>query len=290
MTPRRTEPAARLPADLAGPVDLALARSVETIPGEAALLGGSRHEPKWDGFRASILRGGDTARIWSRQRKDLTDRFPDIAAAGAGIARRLRVGRRYLRSQVTCSTRRGLADGRAWLSCWAALGFRVYDTAGEPMRVQRVAPLGAGEESRTVLGDDWRQVVPVEQFLSHLTDQGRSPNTVKAYEHDLKDYFEYLTGRGLGWDRLRYDELAAFKPWLRLPAAGRRGEISVLPATASVCSESTINRKLSAVTSFYDRHHEVPDRRQPCPRSLHRALLIGGGSVRAWRVSWIRTS
>jgi hypothetical protein len=43
-----------------------------------------------------------------------------------------------------------------------------------------------------------------------LTDQRRSPNTVKAYAHDLKDYLEYLTGRGLAWDRLRYDELAAF--------------------------------------------------------------------------------
>ncbi|QNE17433.1 hypothetical protein F1D05_05240 [Kribbella qitaiheensis] len=55
------------------------------------------------------------------------------------------------------------------------------------MWVQRVAPVGAGEESWTVLGDDWRQVVPDEQFLSHLTDQRRSPNTVKAYAHDLKD-------------------------------------------------------------------------------------------------------
>jgi integrase len=122
------------------------------------------------------------------------------------------------------------------------------------MRVQRVAPVEAGEESWTVLGDDWRPVVPIEHFLAHLTDQQRSPNTVKAYAHDLKDYFEYLTGRGLVWDRLRYDELAAFKPWLRLPPAARRGEISVLPATVSACSESTINRKLSAVTSFYEFH------------------------------------
>ena len=50
MAPRRTEPGARLPADLPGPVDLAQARSVETIPGESALPGGSRYEPKWDGF------------------------------------------------------------------------------------------------------------------------------------------------------------------------------------------------------------------------------------------------
>jgi integrase/recombinase XerD len=118
------------------------------------------------------------------------------------------------------------------------------------MRVQRVAGLDADEESWTVLGDDWLPVLPVEQFLSHLSDQRRSPNTVKAYAHDLKDYFDYLGWRGLTWDRLRYDELAAFKPWLRLPPAARRGEISVLPATVSACSESTINRKLAALTSF----------------------------------------
>jgi hypothetical protein len=50
MVPRRADGAARLPADLAGPIDLVLARSVETIPGEAALPGGSRYEPKWDGY------------------------------------------------------------------------------------------------------------------------------------------------------------------------------------------------------------------------------------------------
>ena len=37
----------------------------------------------------------------------------------------------------------------------------------------------------TVLGDDDVPVVPVERFLAYLTDIGRSPNTVKAYAHDL---------------------------------------------------------------------------------------------------------
>jgi hypothetical protein len=40
----------RLPPDLIGPVDLELARAVDTIPGEKALPGGSRYEPKFDGF------------------------------------------------------------------------------------------------------------------------------------------------------------------------------------------------------------------------------------------------
>jgi hypothetical protein len=41
---------AELGAGLSGPVDFVLARSVEAVPGERALPGGSRYEPKWDGF------------------------------------------------------------------------------------------------------------------------------------------------------------------------------------------------------------------------------------------------
>ncbi|TCO33034.1 hypothetical protein EV652_10333 [Kribbella steppae] len=47
---RRTEPPVRIPLDLAGPVELALARSVDQIPGPHALPGGSRYEVKWDGY------------------------------------------------------------------------------------------------------------------------------------------------------------------------------------------------------------------------------------------------
>ena len=48
---RRTDPAAvRLPPDLVGPVDVELTRAVEEIPGPNALPGGSRYEPKFDGF------------------------------------------------------------------------------------------------------------------------------------------------------------------------------------------------------------------------------------------------
>jgi hypothetical protein len=40
----------RLPADLVGPVDVELAKLVETIPSESALPGGSRYCVKWDGY------------------------------------------------------------------------------------------------------------------------------------------------------------------------------------------------------------------------------------------------
>ena len=39
-----------LPVGLAGPVGFELAQPMEALPGEKALPGGSRYEPKWDGY------------------------------------------------------------------------------------------------------------------------------------------------------------------------------------------------------------------------------------------------
>lgn len=55
------------------------------------------------------------------------------------------------------------------------------------MRVQRVLMPGSRFESWTVLGDDRVPVDPIERFLGYLSSIERSPNTVKAYTHDLKD-------------------------------------------------------------------------------------------------------
>ena len=64
------------------------------------------------------------------------------------------------------------------------------------MRVQRVVIPDSGRESWTLLGDDLRPVEPVERFLAYLASVEKSPNTVKAYAHDLKDWWTYLAGRG----------------------------------------------------------------------------------------------
>lgn len=71
-----------LPAQVRGPVVLALARAEEAIPGAGSMPGGAWYEPKWDGFRGAMVISQAGARLWSRQGKDLTDRFPDIVAAG----------------------------------------------------------------------------------------------------------------------------------------------------------------------------------------------------------------
>jgi integrase/recombinase XerD len=122
------------------------------------------------------------------------------------------------------------------------------------MRVQRVVMPGSEQVSWTVLGDDQVPVGPVERFLSYLTSSGKSPNTVKAYAHDLKDWFGYLTGRGLDWRAVAVDDVAGFVAWLRLPPEGRAGKVAVLPTVEHHCSEASVNRKLAALTSFCEFH------------------------------------
>jgi ATP-dependent DNA ligase len=70
-----------LPPELAGPVAVELAKPVREIPAARALPGGCRYEPKWDGYRLVVVRQGSSTRLWSKQGRDLTDRFPDVAAA-----------------------------------------------------------------------------------------------------------------------------------------------------------------------------------------------------------------
>lgn len=125
------------------------------------------------------------------------------------------------------------------------------------MRVQRVLMPGSGAESWTVLGDDQvpvEPVEPVERFLGYLTSIEKSPNTVKAYAHDLKDWFAYLAGRDLDWQVVTVEDVAGFVVWLRLPPEGRDGKVAVLPTVENHCSAASVNRKLAALTSFCEFH------------------------------------
>ena len=119
------------------------------------------------------------------------------------------------------------------------------------MLVQPVVLPGPGTLSWTVLGDDDVPVGPVERFLAYLTDIGRSPNTVKAYAHDLKDFWEFLGWRGLDWREARLEDIGEFIAWLRLPPPGRVGVVAVLPSAVPQVSAATVNRKLAAVSAFY---------------------------------------
>ena len=56
-----------------------------------------------------------------------------------------------------------------------------------------------------------------------MTDIERSPNTIKAYAHDLQDWFIFLGVRGLEWREVRLEDLGEFVALLRLPPPGRAG-------------------------------------------------------------------
>src|SRR5712691_6424683 len=123
------------------------------------------------------------------------------------------------------------------MRCWRSPGGHGYlplrpacRRSGGPMRVQRVAMPGTRAESWTVLGEGDVPVEPVERWLAFLSAVGRSPNTVKGYAHDLKDFWVFLACRGLDWREARLEDIGEFVAWLTLPPAGRDGAVAVLPS------------------------------------------------------------
>ena len=69
-----------------------------------------------------------------------------------------------------------------------------------------------------MVGPDRSVVEPVERYLAWLTHIERSPNTVRAYAHDLKLYWSFLAARKLVWQAPTVESLGEFTAWLRAPA------------------------------------------------------------------------
>ena len=116
-----------------------------------------------------------------------------------------------------------------------------------PVRVQRVVMPVTGAESRTVVDYGWAAVEPVERYLAGIE---RSPNTVRAYAHGLRLWFEFLGARGLVWDSVGIEDVSRFVAWLRAPT----DNVIVFDDTAAVRSAATVNRHLAALFGFYDFH------------------------------------
>ena len=137
------------------------------------------------------------------------------------------------------------------------------------VRVQRVVMPVTGAESWTVVDDGWAPVEPVERYLAYLAGIERSPNTVRAYAHGLRLWFEFLGARRLVWDSVGIEDVSRFVAWLRAPA----DNVIVFDDTAAVRSAATVNRHLAALFGFYDFH-----------------ARSGGVGVAAELVAWRRGS
>jgi integrase/recombinase XerD len=115
-----------------------------------------------------------------------------------------------------------------WVHLWLSPALSVTSLKEETMLVHPVVIPSSGTRSWTVLGDNDVPVVPVDRFLACLTDIGRSPNTVKAYAHDLKNYWEFISFRGLDWREARLEDIGEFIAWLQLPQGGGQSRCSCL--------------------------------------------------------------
>ena len=111
-----------------------------------------------------------------------------------------------------------------------------------------------GAQQLYVGHNDIKSCIVCKFTLAYLASIERSPNTAKAYAHDLKDWFTFLAAQGLDWDSVTLEDVAGFAAWLRLPPAAREGRVQVLPTATHHCAESSVNRKLAALTSFCEFH------------------------------------
>lgn len=111
-----------------------------------------------------------------------------------------------------------------------------------------------GQRSFTVLGADALPTGAVEDFLRYSVVLGYSPNTIKAYAHDLADLFTWVGVSRRDWRTLSVADIGEWVGWLRLPPAVRQGRVSVLPAVEPGVSERTLQRKVAAVSAFYGFH------------------------------------
>lgn len=116
--------------------------------------------------------------------------------------------------------------------------------------VRRVVMPVTGSVSWTVVGPGRLPVEPVERYLAWLTNIERSPNTVRAYAHDLKLYWSFLAARQQAWDQPSVESLGEFVAWLRAPGEN----VVVLASGDPRRGRRTVNRALSAVIGFYEYH------------------------------------
>lgn len=110
------------------------------------------------------------------------------------------------------------------------------------VKVQRIMVPDTQERGWIVLDAEQQPVAAVNEYLMYLHQIRRSPNTVRAYAHHLQAFWEFLSGEGHDWKKLKLSHLAGFVGWVR-----NSSRMSGKPR-----ADTTINVILAAIGSFYE--------------------------------------
>ena len=123
------------------------------------------------------------------------------------------------------------------------------------MNVIKVTGAGPGEPAVRLVDDGGVPVAEVDGFLRLLAVREYSPNTIRAYAHDLQKLFAFLGEAGIAAAEFTPARAVEFLQWLRLVSSSRRAqrlELGVASGDGRVLSAKTCNRVMAAVSSFYE--------------------------------------
>ena len=123
------------------------------------------------------------------------------------------------------------------------------------MRVVKVMDPLPGQPRVRLVDAVGEPVGEVDGFLGLLAVREYSPNTVRAYAHDLQKLYVFLQEEKLAVSQFTPARAVDFLRWLRLVSSSRRAqrlELGVATGEGRVLSPKTCNRALAAVSSFYE--------------------------------------
>lgn len=118
------------------------------------------------------------------------------------------------------------------------------------MKVQKIVK-SSGGVSWLVLDAQFKPVAPILEFTKFLEATDKSPNTIKAYNHHLKLFWQHLEQGSVVWTDVGIEELASFMRWLQ--SGDQPGVVSIVRREAQRTNR-TINLIMAAVSAFYDYH------------------------------------
>jgi ATP-dependent DNA ligase len=199
------------------PVDPMLAKLAAALPGGGTFL----YEPKWDGFRAIVFRGGTDVYIQSRDLRPLDRYFPDLHAAFIdGLPDGC-----VLDGEIVIATQHGLD--------FDALQLRLHPAASRVARLAQETPAAfVAFDALAAEGHDLREVPVLERRrrLERLLAGVQPPIYLTPMTRDLALAAEWLSQfEGAGLDGvIAKPEDGAYEP-------GKRSMIKVKHARTADC-------------------------------------------------------